>query len=160
MFQDVTLFNNTVMENIRIGKQGATDEEVLRVAKEAQCDAFVSKLPQGYATVIGENGSMLSGGERQRISIARAMLKDAPIVIMDEATASLDAENETEVQTALSALVKDKTVLIIAHRLRTVEGAEKIVVIKGGKVAEQGTPEELKNRNGVYAKMLKLQTSA
>ncbi|MDE5666732.1 MAG: ABC transporter ATP-binding protein/permease, partial [Clostridia bacterium] len=160
VFQDVTLFNNTVMENIRIGKQGATDEEVLRVAKEAQCDAFVSKLPQGYATVIGENGSMLSGGERQRISIARAMLKDAPIVIMDEATASLDAENETEVQTALSALVKDKTVLIIAHRLRTVEGAEKIVVIKGGKVAEQGTPEELKNRNGVYAKMLKLQTSA
>ncbi|MDE5943687.1 MAG: ABC transporter ATP-binding protein/permease [Clostridia bacterium] len=158
VFQDVTLFNNTVMENIRIGKQGASDEEVLRVAKEAQCDEFVNKLPDGYNTVIGENGSMLSGGERQRISIARAMLKDAPIVIMDEATASLDAENETEVQTALSALIKDKTVLIIAHRMRTVDGAEKIVVLQGGKVAEQGTPEELKKKNGVYAKMLALQS--
>ncbi len=158
VFQDVTLFNNTVMENIRIGKKGATDEEVLSVAKKAQCDDFVSKLPEGYNTVIGENGSILSGGERQRISIARAMLKDAPIVIMDEATASLDAENETEVQTALSALVKDKTVLIIAHRMRTVDGAEKIVVLQGGKVAEQGTPEELKNKNGVYAKMLALQS--
>ncbi|MDE7265150.1 MAG: ABC transporter ATP-binding protein/permease [Clostridia bacterium] len=158
VFQDVTLFNNTVMENIRIGKQGATDEEVLRVAKEAQCDEFVNKLPDGYNTVIGENGSMLSGGERQRISIARAMLKDAPIVIMDEATASLDAENETEVQTALSALIKDKTVLIIAHRMRTVDGAEKIVVLQGGKVAEQGTPEALKKKNGVYAKMLALQS--
>ncbi|MDE6867775.1 MAG: ATP-binding cassette domain-containing protein, partial [Clostridia bacterium] len=158
VFQDVTLFNNTVMENIRIGKQGATDEEVLKVAKEAQCDGFVNKLPDGYNTVIGENGSMLSGGERQRISIARAMLKDAPIVIMDEATASLDAENETEVQTALSALIKDKTVLIIAHRMRTVDGAEKIVVLQGGRVAEQGTPEELKKKNGVYAKMLALQS--
>ncbi|MDE6211792.1 MAG: ABC transporter ATP-binding protein/permease [Clostridia bacterium] len=159
VFQDVTLFNNTVMENIRIGRKGATDEEVLRVAKEAQCDEFVSKLPEGYHTVIGENGSMLSGGERQRISIARAMLKDAPIVIMDEATASLDAENETEVQTALSALIKDKTVLIIAHRMRTVDGAEKIVVLQGGKVVEQGSPEELKARGGAYAKMLALQTS-
>lgn len=158
VFQDVTLFNNTVMENIRIGKRGASDEEVLLAAKEAQCDEFVSKLPQGYNTVIGENGSMLSGGERQRISIARAMLKDAPIVIMDEATASLDAENETEVQRALSALVKDKTVIIIAHRMRTVDGAEKIVVLQGGKVAEQGTPEELKKKNGVYAKMLALQS--
>lgn len=158
VFQDVTLFNNTIMENIRIGKIGATDEEVLRVAKEAQCDDFVNKLPDGYNTVIGENGSMLSGGERQRISIARAMLKDAPIVIMDEATASLDAENETEVQTALSALIKDKTVLIIAHRMRTVDGAEKIVVLQGGKVAEQGTPEELKHNNGVYSKMLTLQS--
>ncbi|MDE5989996.1 MAG: ABC transporter ATP-binding protein/permease, partial [Clostridia bacterium] len=152
VFQDVTLFNNTVMENIRIGKKGASDEEVLRVAKEAQCDEFVSKLPDGYDTVIGENGSMLSGGERQRISIARAMLKDAPIVIMDEATASLDAENETEVQSALSALIKNKTVLIIAHRMRTVDGANKIVVLQGGKVVEQGTPEELKAQNGVYAK--------
>ena len=160
VFQDVTLFNNTVMENIRIGKQGATDEEVLRVAKEAQCDEFVSKLPQGYATVIGENGSLLSGGERQRISIARAMLKDAPIVIMDEATASLDAENETEVQTALSALIKDKTVLIIAHRMRTVDGAEKIVVLQGGKVAEQGTPAQLKAKGGVYARMSELQSGA
>ena len=157
VFQDVTLFNNTVMENIRIGKVGATDEEVLRVAKEAQCDEFVEKLPNGYNTVIGENGSMLSGGERQRISIARAMLKDAPIVIMDEATASLDAENETEVQRALSALIQNKTVLIIAHRMRTVDGAEKIVVLSGGKVAEQGTPQELKVKGGIYAKMLELQ---
>lgn len=158
VFQDVTLFNNTVMENIRIGKKGATDEEVLRVAREAQCDEFVSKLPDGYNTVIGENGSMLSGGERQRISIARAMLKDAPIVIMDEATASLDAENETQVQTALSALIKDKTVLIIAHRMRTVDGAEKIVVLQGGKVAEQGTPKELKAKGGIYARMSELQS--
>jgi hypothetical protein len=157
VFQDVTLFNNSVMENIRIGKKGATDEEVLRVAREAQCDEFVNKLPDGYNTVIGENGSMLSGGERQRISIARAMLKDAPIVIMDEATASLDAENETEVQTALSALIKDKTVLIIAHRMRTVDGAEKIVVLQGGKVAEQGTPKELKAKGGIYARMSELQ---
>lgn len=160
VFQDVTLFNNTVKENIRIGKLGATDEEVLRAAKEAQCDEFVSKLPEGYDTVIGENGSMLSGGERQRISIARAILKDAPIVIMDEATASLDAENETEVQTALSALIKDKTVLIIAHRMRTVDGAEKIVVLSGGRVAESGTPAELKKKNGIYAKMLRLQSES
>ena len=158
VFQDVTLFNNTVMENIRIGKKGATDEEVLRVAREAQCDEFVSKLPDGYNTVIGENGSMLSGGERQRISIARAMLKDAPIVIMDEATASLDAENETQVQTALSALIKDKTVLIIAHRMRTVDGAEKIVVLQGGRVAQQGTPQELKVKGGTYARMSELQS--
>ena len=157
VFQDVTLFNNSIMENIRIGKKGATDEEVLRVAREAQCDEFVNKLPDGYNTVIGENGSMLSGGERQRISIARAMLKDAPIVIMDEATASLDAENETEVQTALSALIKDKTVLIIAHRMRTVDGAEKIVVLQGGKVAEQGTPKQLKAKGGIYARMSELQ---
>lgn len=158
VFQDVTLFNNTIMENIRIGKVGATDEEVLKAAKAAQCDEFINKLPESYNTVIGENGSMLSGGERQRISIARAILKDAPIVIMDEATASLDAENETEVQTALSALIKNKTVLIIAHRMRTVDGAEKIVVLSGGKVTEQGTPQELKSRNGIYAKMLALQT--
>lgn len=159
VFQDVTLFNNTVMENIRIGKRGATDEEILRVAREARCDEFVNKLPQGYNTVIGENGSMLSGGERQRISIARAMLKDAPIVIMDEATASLDAENETEVQTALSTLIKDKTVLIIAHRMRTVDGAEKIVVLQGGKVVEQGTPAVLKAKDGVYARMYRLQSA-
>lgn len=159
VFQDVTLFNNTVMENIRIGRQGATDEEVLEAAREAQCDEFVNKLPQGYDTVIGENGSMLSGGERQRISIARAMLKDSPIVIMDEATASLDAENETQVQTALSTLIKDKTVLIIAHRMRTVEGAEKIVVLSDGKVAEQGMPKELKAKGGIYAKMLSLQST-
>ena len=157
VFQDVTLFNNTVKENIRIGRRGATDAEVLAAARAAQCDEFVHKLPAGYDTVIGENGSMLSGGERQRISIARAILKDAPIVIMDEATASLDAENETQVQTALSALVQDKTVLIIAHRMRTVEGAEKIVVLQGGRVAEQGTPAQLKASGGVYARMLALQ---
>ena len=153
VFQDVTLFNNTIMENIRVGKCGATDEEVLKAAKEAQCDEFVNKLPNGYHTIIGENGSMLSGGERQRISIARAILKDAPIVIMDEATASLDAENETQVQTALSTLIKNKTVLIIAHRMRTVDGAEKIVVLHGGKVAEQGTPKKLKLDDGIYARM-------
>ncbi len=160
VFQDVTLFNNSIMENIRIGKIGATDEEVLRAARQAQCDEFVKKLSEGYDTVIGENGSMLSGGERQRISIARAILKDAPIVIMDEATASLDAENETEVQCALSALIESKTVLIIAHRMRTVDGAEKIVVLNGGKVAEQGTPSELKAKNGIYAKMCELQSEA
>lgn len=157
VFQDVTLFNNTVMENIRIGNIGASDEDVMLSAKEAQCDEFVSRLPLGYDTVIGENGSMLSGGERQRISIARAMLKDAPIVIMDEATASLDAENETEVQRALSALIQNKTVLIIAHRMRTVDGAGKIVVLSGGKVAEQGTPAQLKAQNGIFAHMCKLQ---
>lgn len=158
VFQDVTLFNNSVLENIRIGKRGATDEEVLKAAREAQCEEFAQKLPNGYDTVIGENGSMLSGGERQRISIARAILKDAPIVVMDEATASLDAENETEVQSALSALVKDKTVLIIAHRMRTVEGAEKIVVLQGGRVVEQGTPAQLKAQNGVFARMSALQS--
>ena len=146
------------MDNIRIGRRDASDEEVLLAAKMAQCDEFVRRLPDGYDTLIGENGSMLSGGERQRISIARAILKDAPIVIMDEATASLDAENETEVQSALSALVREKTVLIIAHRMRTVEGAEKIVVLQGGSVAEQGTPAELKERGGIYANMLALQS--
>lgn len=158
VFQDVTLFNNTIMENIRVGKLGATNEEVLKAAKAAQCDEFVNKLPNGYNTIIGENGSMLSGGERQRISIARAILKDAPIVIMDEATASLDAENETQVQTALSILIKNKTVLIIAHRMRTVDGAEKIVVLCDGKVAEEGTPKELKSTGGIYARMYELQS--
>lgn len=157
VFQDVTLFNNTVMENIRIGKQGATDEEVLRAAKEARCDEFVEKLPDGYQTVIGENGSALSGGERQRISIARALLKDAPVILLDEATASLDAENETQIQEAISRLVRHKTVLIIAHRMRTVEGADKLVLLKDGIVAEQGSPKELKEKNGIYARMLALQ---
>lgn len=146
------------MDNIRIGRRDASDEEVLLAAKMAQCDEFVRRLPDGYDTLIGENGSMLSGGERQRISIARAILKDAPIVIMDEATASLDAENETEVQKALSNLIADKTVLIIAHRMRTVDGAEKIVVLQGGKVVEQGSPDELKRQNGVYKRMLSLQS--
>ena len=157
VFQDVTLFNNTVMENIRIGRQGATDEEVLAAAREAQCDEFVEKLPEGYRTMIGENGSALSGGERQRISIARALLKDSPVILLDEATASLDAENETHIQRAISRLVKGKTVLIIAHRMRTVEGADKLVLLKDGKVAEQGSPEELLAKGGVYAKMCKLQ---
>ena len=157
VFQDVTLFNNTVMENIRIGRQGATDEEVLAAAKEAQCDEFVEKLPEGYQTMIGENGSMLSGGERQRISIARALLKDSPVILLDEATASLDAENETQIQKAISRLVKGKTVLIIAHRMRTVEGADKLVLLKEGRVAEQGTPQELYAKGGLYTKMCKLQ---
>lgn len=157
VFQDVTLFNNTVMENIRIGRQNATDEEVLAAAREAQCDEFVEKLPKGYQTMIGENGSALSGGERQRISIARALLKDSPVILLDEATASLDAENETHIQRAISRLVKGKTVLIIAHRMRTVEGADKLVLLKDGKVAEQGSPEELLAKGGIYAKMCQLQ---
>lgn len=157
VFQDVTLFNNTVMENIRIGRQGATDEEVLAAAREAQCDEFVEKLSEGYQTMIGENGSALSGGERQRISIARALLKDSPVILLDEATASLDAENETHIQRAISRLVKGKTVLIIAHRMRTVEGADKLVLLKDGKVAEQGSPEELLAKGGIYAKMCQLQ---
>ena len=157
VFQDVTLFNNTVMENIRIGRQGATDAEVLAAAKEAQCDEFVEKLPEGYQTMIGENGSMLSGGERQRISIARALLKDSPVILLDEATASLDAENETQIQKAISRLVKGKTVLIIAHRMRTVKGADKLVLLKEGKVAEQGAPQELFAKGGLYTKMCKLQ---
>ena len=157
VFQDVTLFNNTVMDNIRIGRQDATDEEVLAAAREAQCDEFVEKLPEGYQTMIGENGSALSGGERQRISIARALLKDSPVILLDEATASLDAENETHIQRAISRLVKGKTVLIIAHRMRTVEGADKLVLLKDGKVAEQGSPEELLAKGGIYARMCQLQ---
>ena len=159
VFQDVILFDNTIMENIRIGRKGATDEEVKQAAREAQCDEFISRLPDGYQTVIGENGSVLSGGERQRISIARALLKDAPVVLLDEATASLDAENETYIQEAISRLIKNKTVIIIAHRMRTVSGADKIVVIDGGHVAETGKPSELIKKNGIYAKMVRLQTS-
>lgn len=159
VFQDVILFDNTIMENIRIGRKGATDEEVMQAAREAQCDEFISRLPDGYQTVIGENGSALSGGERQRISIARALLKDAPVVLLDEATASLDAENETYIQEAISRLIKNKTVIIIAHRMRTVSGADKIVVIDGGHVAETGKPSELIKKNGIYAKMVRLQTS-
>ena len=157
VFQDVTLFNNTIMENIRIGRKGATDEEVINAAKEAQCDEFIRKLPQGYQMVIGENGCALSGGERQRISIARALLKDSPIILLDEATASLDADNETLIQQAISRLIKDKTVIIIAHRMRTVSGADKIVVLEDGIVKEQGRPEDLIKNNGTYAKMVKLQ---
>lgn len=160
VFQDVTLFNNTVMENIRIGRKDATDAEVMAAAKAAMCEEFISKLPQGYQTMIGENGSTLSGGERQRISIARALLKDAPIILLDEATASLDAENETEIQQAISRLVQDKTVLIIAHRMRTVENADQIVVLDHGTVAELGTPAELMKQNGAFARMVRLQTES
>ncbi|MBQ3919599.1 MAG: ABC transporter ATP-binding protein [Oscillospiraceae bacterium] len=157
VFQDVTLFNQSVMENIRIGKKGASDEEVMRAAKLANCDDFVSKLPQGYDTLIGENGSELSGGERQRISIARAFLKDAPVILLDEATASLDAENETQIQQALSELIKDKTVLIIAHRMRTIANADHMVVLKDGIVAEEGTPAQLYEKNGIYRRMAEQQ---
>jgi ATP-binding cassette subfamily B protein len=157
VFQDVTLFNNTVLENIRIGKKEATDGEVRAAAKLAHCDEFIDKLPDGYNTLIGENGSELSGGERQRISIARAFLKDAPIILMDEATASLDVDNESLIQEAISDLIKDKTVLIIAHRMRTVDGADKIVVLKNGTVAESGKPSVLKVNDGIYSHMISVQ---
>ncbi len=160
VFQDVTLFNNTILENIRIGKMDATDEEVIAAAKLAHCDEFAEKLSDGWNTVIGENGSELSGGERQRISIARAFLKDAPIILLDEATASLDVDNETMIQESLSRLIKDKTVMIIAHRMRTVANADKIVVLKDGVVAESGTPSELDAKDGIYANMVKTQNLA
>ena len=160
VFQDVTLFNNTILENIRIGKTDATDEEVIAAAKLAHCDEFAEKLSDGWNTVIGENGSELSGGERQRISIARAFLKDAPIILLDEATASLDVDNETMIQESLSRLIKDKTVMIIAHRMRTVANADKIVVLKDGVVAESGTPSELDEKDGIYANMVKTQNLA
>ncbi len=157
VFQDVTLFNNTVMENIRIGRYSATDSEVLEAAAAAQCDEFVRKLPQGYETIIGENGAVLSGGERQRLSIARAILKNAPVILLDEATASLDTENETKVQKALSRLIRGKTILIVAHRMRTVSGADHIIVLKDGIVTEDGTPEQLLKQGGEYARMVSLQ---
>ena len=157
VFQDVVLFDDTVMENIRLGRRGATDEEVRAAAKAANCDEFVHRLPQGYNTPIGENGTKLSGGERQRISIARALLKDAPIVLLDEATASLDVENETKVPGALSRLLSGKTVLVIAHRMRTVEAADRIIVLADGRVAEEGTPAELMDKNGLYRRMVELQ---
>ena len=160
VFQDVVLFNASIMDNIRIGKRDASDEEVLRVARLAQCDEFVSKMPQGYQTIIGENGETLSGGERQRISIARALLKDAPIVLLDEATASLDVENETKIQAGISELVRDKTVLIIAHRMRTVANADKIIVLKDGQVVESGSAEYLKKQKGIFAKMIERQITS
>ena len=160
VFQNVTLFNNSIMENIRIGRKNATDEEVIAAGKLANVDSFAEKLPDGWNTNIGENGSELSGGERQRISIARAFLKDAPIILLDEATASLDVENETIIQEALSRLIKNKTVLIIAHRMRTVSGADKIVVLKEGRVAEEGSPNELIDRNGIFSHMIKMQTES
>lgn len=157
VFQDVVLFNTSIKDNIRIGKRDASDEEILRAAKLANCDEFVNKLPQGYDTVIGENGDTLSGGERQRISIARALLKDAPIVLLDEATASLDVENESKIQQSISELVQNKTVIIIAHRMRTIANADKVIVLEKGSVAEEGSPEELKAKGGLFTKMLALQ---
>ena len=157
VFQDVLLFDDTVMGNIRLGRRDATDEEVLAAARAANCDGFVSRMPQGYETMIGENGARLSGGERQRISIARALLKGAPIVLLDEATASLDVENETEVQQALSRLLAGKTVIVIAHRMRTVANADKVVVLESGRVAEQGAPACLMEQGGLFARMVRLQ---
>ena len=157
VFQDVVLFNTSIKDNIRIGKRSASDEEILKVAKLAGCDDFVQKMPQGYDTVIGENGETLSGGERQRISIARALLKDAPIILLDEATASLDVENESKIQRGISQLVKGKTVIIIAHRMRTIANADKVVVLQDGHIAETGSPAELKAKGGLFSKMLELQ---
>ncbi|MDD2437037.1 MAG: ABC transporter ATP-binding protein [Massilibacteroides sp.] len=153
VFQDVVLFNASIMDNIRIGRRDASDEDVIRVARLAQCDEFVRRMPDGYRTIIGENGETLSGGERQRVSIARALLKDAPIILLDEATASLDVENETKIQTAISELVRDKTVLIIAHRMRTVANADHVVVLENGTVVEKGSPELLKKQNGLFSRM-------
>lgn len=160
VFQNVVLFNNTIMENIRVGRKNATDEEVIAAAKAARCHEFIERLPQGYETVIGENGSTLSGGECQRLSIARALLKDAPVILMDEATASLDVDNETEIQEAISRLVKGKTVLVIAHRMRTVENADQILVLADGVVAERGNHEELMQKNGMYARLVHLQSAS
>jgi ATP-binding cassette, subfamily B, bacterial IrtB/YbtQ len=157
VFQDVVLFNASIMDNLRVGRRDASDEEVIRIAKLARCDEFIQKMPDGYHTVIGENGETLSGGERQRISIARALLKDAPIVLLDEATASLDVENETKIQAGISELVRNKTVLIIAHRMRTVANADKVVVLNEGMVVENGSPEELRLKNGIFANMVTMQ---
>lgn len=153
VFQDVTLFDDSIMENIRLGRKDATDEEVMAAAKAAQCEDFIQRMPNGYNTTIGENGCALSGGERQRISIARALLKNAPIVLLDEATASMDAESETLVQKALSTLLKGKTVLVIAHRMRTIANADKVVVLEHGHVAEEGTPQELMERKGLFYRL-------
>ena len=157
VFQDVVLFNDTVYNNILIGNRNATKEQVLAAAKAARCDSFIERLPQGYDTEIGENGYTLSGGERQRLSIARALLKDAPIILFDEATAALDPENETLIQHAIGTLIKGKTVIVIAHRLRTVENADKIIVLNKGMIAETGTHSELMEKNGIYRQMYRLQ---
>lgn len=154
------LFNDTIMENIRIGRRNASDEEVIAAAKAACCDEFVSRFPDGYQTLIGENGSTLSGGERQRLSIARALLKDAPVILLDEATASLDVENETLVQNAITQMTKDKTVLVIAHRMRTIAGADHVVVLDKGMVVQQGTPKELLAQDGLYRRLTELQKSS
>lgn len=160
VFQDVVLFDDSIKENIRLGKRDATDLEVYKAAKAANCDEFAHKLPDGYDTLIGENGTKLSGGERQRISIARALLKDAPIILLDEATASLDVENETKVQEALSTLLANKTVLVIAHRMQTVQSADKIIVLENGRVKEEGAPESLYKQNGLYHHMVDLQSES
>ena len=160
VFQNVYLFQDTIRDNIRFGKPGATDEEVIAAAEKACCHDFIMRLPQGYDTMVGEGGCTLSGGEKQRISIARAILKNAPIILLDEATASLDVENETLIQTALSRLIRNKTVLIIAHRMRTVAGADKIVVLSDGVVAEQGAPDALYACDGLYTHMVDLQTDS
>ena len=157
VFQDVTLFNDTVFNNIRVGNMNATEEQVMAAAKAAYCDEFIQRLPDGYQTVLGENGSTLSGGERQRISIARALLKDAPIILLDEATASLDPENEVLIQRAIAKLVEGKTVIMIAHRLRTVVDTDQIIVLDNGKLVEQGTHEELMKKNGLYHKLFHIQ---
>jgi ATP-binding cassette subfamily B protein len=158
VFQDVVLFNASILDNIRIGRRDASDEEALAAARLACCDEFACRMPQGYHTVVGENGETLSGGERQRVSIARALLKDAPVVLLDEATASLDVENETRIQTGISALIHNKTVLVIAHRMRTIAGADKIVVLDNGAVAESGAPEELLAAKGIFAGMIERQS--
>lgn len=160
VFQDVVLFNNTILENIRIGKKDASDQEVIAAAKQAFCDEFIESLPEGYNTIIGENGSRLSGGQRQRISIARALLKDAPIILLDEASASLDVESETFVQKALSRLIANRTVIMIAHRMRTVANADHLIVLEEGEVIEQGTPEQLLTQQGIYSRMVKLQNTS
>lgn len=157
VFQDVVLFNDTVYNNIKIGNMNATEEQVLAAAKAARCDEFIEKMPDGYQTVLGENGSTLSGGERQRLSIARALLKDAPIVLLDEATASLDPESESSIQQAIGRLIQGKTVLVIAHRLRTIAKADKIIVLDDGKVVEQGTHSELMEQNGLYKRLYTIQ---
>ena len=160
VFQEVTLFNDTVWNNIKIGNLDATDEQVLAAAKAACCDAFVQRLPDGYNTILGENGSTLSGGERQRISIARALLKDAPIILLDEATASLDPENEVLIQNAISHLIKGKTVLVIAHRLRTIVDADQILVLNNGNIEEAGTHEQLIAQNGLYHRLYQIQSKS
>ena len=157
VFQDVTLFNDTVMNNIRLGNPNATDDQVIAAAKAAYCDEFIREMPDGYQTVLGENGSTLSGGERQRISIARALLKNAPIILLDEATASLDPENEVLVQKAIAKLVEGKTVIMIAHRLRTVVDADQILVLDNGRLVEHGTHDELMKKNGLYHKLFHIQ---
>ena len=160
VFQDVVLFNNTIMENIRVGRKGASDADVIAAAKAANCHEFIEKLPQGYQTIIGENGSTLSGGEFQRLSIARELLKDAPVILLDEATASLDVDNETQIQEAISKLVRGKTVLVIAHRMRTIEAADQIIVLDQGVVAESGNHDTLMKKHGLYRKLVELQTES